>query len=152
MPRKPKTMADYPPEFMDAWKLACEGKLMLSLDSAGTARNLIQKLYAFRKRVAEEAPEIGSKFYLVDLRVHDEAGNVIVGKATAVPGKAIIRPYNPGWKDQIRQQISQKVEPPAFTHPQGTSPALPEVALAPPAPAEDNVGSTLSNLGYGVDE
>lgn len=160
MARRVRTMADFPPEFMDAWRLACEGKLMLSFDSIGQARNMIQRLYTFRKRVAEEAPQIGAAFYLVDLRIHDEQGNVIVAKQTAVPTKAIIRPFKPGWKDQIQSQMSglahvsvpggalQAGELPVPVVPPESGANTPHV----PSESSDSMGEALSNLGYGVDK
>jgi hypothetical protein len=156
MARKTQTIKDFPPEFMNIWELAAAGKLMLSFDEAGTARNMIQRLYTFRKRLMEEAPQLAERFYLVDLRVHDEAGNVIVGRKTAVPGKAIVKTYIPTWKEQVRKQLSSSesgvlTEVPALViAPEGLD--LPLADTPAVQTSVDHQEETLSDLGYGTGE
>lgn len=128
---------------------------MLTMEDAGSARNLIQRLYTFRKRLMEEAPEIAKDFQLVDLRVHDEAGNIIVGRTTRVPGKAIIRVFVPTWKDQIRKQLDSSLEgDKEIQTPQDEQlPVLPGLSLEQPVVLvseenPDNLSEALSNAGY----
>lgn len=158
--RRKKTARDFPPEFLDAWKLAVEGKLFLPMEAVGMARNLIQQLYTFRKRLSEESPEIAAPFFLVDLRVHDEDGRVITGKPTKVPAKAIIRPFNPTWKEAIRLQLIASdngipVGDPAHS---GLIPIGPEVAkiyteiVKKVEDVPDTLSETLSDLGYSTGE
>lgn len=158
MARKAKTLADFPPEFLDAWRLAAEGTLLLEVESVGAARNLIQRLYTFRKRLAEQNPELGARYYLIDLRVHDEVGNVIVGKPTRVPLKAIIRPSSTGWKDQIRKQAQERTGHESasgvLTLGEGLVPSYKHIPPEPPTQSgtdsPDNVEETLADLGYGT--
>lgn len=142
--RKQLTVADFPPEFMSIWQLAVDGKLSIEMDNAGSARNLIQRLYIFRKRLMEEAPSIAQPFYLVDLRVHDENGN-LVSKATSVPAKAIIKTYVPTWKSQVASMISQVPER------ELNSPSELPVAQVP-VPTGDALSGTLEMLGFGTGE
>lgn len=151
MARKTQTVADFPPEFLAAWNLAAENKLLLALDSVGEARNMIQRLYTFRKRLMEEAPEIAARFYLVDLRVHDELGNVITSRDTRVPQKAIIRTYNPTWKDQIRKQVSEGGVVPAIQIGPTVELMEPSTPLVP-VETPDSMTETLSDLGYSTDK
>ncbi len=153
MARKPRTAKDFPPEFLDAWNLALEGKLMLSMDTIGQARNMIQQMYIFRKRLLEESPELGSKFMMVDLRVHDEEGRIITGKPTAVPQKAIIKPFVSTWKEQIRQQAGVLTVAPTLPIIE-VNPAqdFPLLALkTDPHEPNDTFEETLSNLGYSTE-
>lgn len=158
MVRKKQTVADFPPEFMDAWSLALKGELSLDMGTVGAARNMIQRLYTFRKRLIEEAPELGASYYLVDLRVHDEFGNVIQGKPTRVLAKAIIRAATLGWKDQIRKQSSvlEGAEELKTATPVGVPSVVPisnmneRVTLAPDT--GDNLSEALSNAGYSTGE
>lgn len=135
------------------------------MDSVGQARNFIQQLYTFRKRLSEESPELAAPFFLVDLRLHDIEGNIITGKATSVPQRAIIRPYKPGWKDQLQQQLAASgrgvgegaklLEPLVSVKPSGS---MLEKLPVPANPAESGVNSTdalsetLSDLGYSTEE
>lgn len=141
--RKRLTVSDFPPEFMTIWQLAVDGKLSIEMENAGSARNLIQRLYIFRKRLMEEAPLIANPFYLVDLRVHDENGN-LVSKATSVPAKAIIKTYVPTWKAQVASMVNQIPE--GAGAPLAAAPA--EVIAAPPA--GDALSGTLEMLGFGT--
>lgn len=160
-----QTAKDFPAEFLDAWKLAVEKKLLVSFESAGTARNWIQRMYTFRKRLMEESPAIAAPFFLVDLRVHDEQGNAVIGKATAVPGKAMVKVYEPAWKAQIKEQIaSERGVPvggevsPQLQHSteiaEQMTPKLPEVSNSANSGANsvDALSETLSDLGYGVEK
>lgn len=154
MPRNRKSSADFPPEFLSAWQLAVKGELLIAMDSVGAARNLIQRLYSFRKRLMEEAPEIASQFYLVDLRVHNEMGNVIEARATAVPGKAIIKVYVPTWKAQIQKQAEERAEDKAVTQtPDVTEIAVPrqDSHLLAQQSSSDNLTEALSNAGYSTE-
>jgi hypothetical protein len=147
MVRRKLTAADFPQEFMSIWQLAVERKLLLQMDSAGQARNFIQRLYVFRKRLLEEAPQIATPFYAVDLRIHDEAGNVITGKATAVVGKALIKDHVSTWKAQVAGLIAvSEIEVSA-----SKDSAL-EHVVSIPAPEADSLSETLNTLGFGTGE
>jgi hypothetical protein len=154
MSRAKRTAKDFPQEYLAAWQLAVEGKLMLTMESVGMARNMIQQLYIFRKRLMEESPQIAGAFYTVDLRVHDELGNVITGKPTKVPQKAIIKPFVSTWKDQIRTQMQASGS--------GVSaspvvpivePTVPDLPICPPSQGQtDSLTETLSDLGYSTEK
>lgn len=147
MPRRKQTAADFPPEFMQVWELAVQKNLKIEMPTAGQARNMIQRLYVFRKRLMEEAPQIAAPFYSVDLRAHDEAGNVIVGKSTNVPGKAIIRVHQSDWKAQVAQQFQSVSEGGGIT-PSTAVGALSESVVTPDSPPSDQLSETLSILGF----
>jgi len=140
--------SDFPPEFMDVWNLAVQRKLLLTMESAGAARNMIQRLYTFRKRLMEEAPAIAGPFYTVDLRVHDIQGNVITGKATAVPGPAMIKDFQSTWKAQIHALSSLQVSEIGSVRPK-----VSEEPMVIPSAAEtsDNLSETLKTLGFGTE-
>lgn len=94
MSRRKRTVADFPPEMIQAWEAAAQGKLQLTFPSKGAATNFRQQLYTFRKAfVSENGQAAIAHWYNYDLVVKPDAGEMWV-VTTAVAD----------WKQQLRER------------------------------------------------
>lgn len=126
-----RTVKDFPQEYFGIWQLALQGRLDLRMPSKGHATNKKVDLQIFRKRLAEEDPQLANEFYQVDLLA---TGDNTFGFLTG---------YIPEWKKQVREQLAQT---------NLTSAEVVEVAKDIVAEQEqasqDALGDTLKNMGF----
>lgn len=133
MPVKP--MSAYPREFHTLWDLAVQGKLDIPFDSKGSAVSFRSRMYAFRKRMMEEAPAMAEPLKEVD-----------ISKPVQLPDltwrlRAVILP----WKQYARDHAGEvTLIAPALA-------ALPDLPTPPVAPLPDAMDNTLKHLGFGID-
>jgi hypothetical protein len=88
--KRNQSVSDFPPEFFDIWTAAAQRQLALRLEAKGTAVNLKHRLYTFRKRLLQEAPQAAQSFLNVDLTVVQEGVFYI------------LKDYIPAWKQQVQ--------------------------------------------------
>lgn len=139
----PKTLDKYPAEFFSAWELAKKNKLALSFPTRSLATSLRQRLYAFRKLLAQQqGPVEGAKLYNVDLLIEEQNG------------QWLLRSWVPEWKQQLRaaERGALLQAPPGFA--EALAPSAEELAdaLAPAIPVEtasqEELSAALSSLGF----
>lgn len=131
----PKTLDKYPAEFFQVWELAKQNRLSLNFPTRSLATSIRQRLYAFRKLLAQQqGPVEGAKLYNVDLLILEKHG------------QWLLMSHIPEWKQQVRSA--------ALATSPSPSPSPEEIALAPPLPVEiegqDTLSKTLGNLGFGT--
>lgn len=130
-----RSVKDYPVEYFDIWRLASKGTLSLDFPSKGYATNKKVDLQRFRKRLAEESPELAEEFFQVDLMVE---GDHKWGK---------LKGYVPLWKQQVRKQIADSdLSSAAITE------IASEVLEQKEQAATDEMGAMLDTLGYKAPE
>lgn len=142
-----RTLSQYPPEFKQIWDLAAAGTLLLEFPKRGTAVNLRWRLYAYRKRLQEEAPLMAQPYKAMDL---------VVTTAANANGMYELKSVELAWKKQVREQLAAAglATPPAGIP--GMQP-LPMPVIPPPllpvqeVQAEPSaMDSTLKSLGFGT--
>jgi len=139
-----KPLSSYPKEFFDVWKLAVAGKLSIEFPKRATAINLRTRLYAYRKRLDEQSPQLAAPLKAVDLIVEPKEP----GSNPDAPHilKGAILP----WKAQVRE-LAKDLPDNAIPSPGGI--ALPLSATTPEEIKHvlpDAMDSTLQNLGFGT--
>jgi len=91
MSNRTKTVADYPPEFLQAWEQAAAGQLRITFPLRGSATNFRQRMYAFRKAFVRENGQLAiAHWFNNDLIVSEADGKFIVTTGTT------------DWKAQVR--------------------------------------------------
>lgn len=148
MTTRTKTVADYPPEFMQAWEQAAQGAMRISFPLRGSAINFRQRMYAFRKAFVRENGQAAiAHWFNNDLKIDfDDKGQKPVWVVTT--GET-------DWKVQVRQAsgASTQCQNVPKVH-IGFDPAKPGsdttvVEFTDNAPKEA-LESTLANLGFGT--
>lgn len=148
-PSRKRGVADYPPEFMDIWTLASQGKLELTFDSAGAATNFRQRLHAFRKAWVNENGQASiAHWWNYDLAVIPES--VPPEDICSRTPKAVLLCRELDWKKQVREQMHQVQNPQAPV--QAPSELIPEGLRKE---VEHSIGATnaqvdavLNKLGF----
>ena len=126
-----RTLAAFPSEFFDCWRLAAAGKLRMTFPSRGKATRHKQEMNTYRRRLAEEAPEMAREFFDVDILVEgDDKQGIITG-------------YIPEWKKQVREALVLNGFD--LTEPAET---MQEVGEQIEEKAKDSLSDTLASLGF----
>ena len=123
-----KSTRQYPAEFLTIWRLALSGELLLPFPRKGTAVNMRQRLYTYRKRLLEESPELAGPFIDLELQI-EEQGNTWIITANLSE-----------WKKLVQEQAKNLEPLEQFLH----------LASEKPSPDADAtaLSSTLDNLGF----
>lgn len=140
-----RPMSAYPKEFMDIWELALAGTLSLKFPVRGTAVNLRTRLYAYRKRVEEEAPILAQPLKEVDISMPEPTAD---GQWEI---KAVVIP----WKAQARAQVAamKTRTVSGAVLPEPAPPTEPVVLpdMPPPPETPSAMDDTLRQLGFGTE-
>lgn len=149
-----RKVADFPEEFLTAWRLAAEGKLELSFPSQGKALNFRQQLHAFRKAwVLENGQASCAGWFKYDLVVE---GARLPGEAEA--STFILSCKESEWKKQLRASAeampplpAPEIQNPSTLIPAGLGPTpAPSPEPTPTLAPEVNEALTrsLAKLGF----